>query len=242
MTEPRNPGRRAFLLLASTFASALSPLTRATAQRGGDNGIGGTGYAPPTDARDNGLGGTGVVGTIRRFGSIYVNDARIAYPRNARVTIDGRPARANDLRIGHVVTLIANGPEGGLATRAIAVTHEVIGPVESLADGRARILGQDVALPEGAKVKTGQTVAVSGLRMPDQTIAASLIEHAPAGRTLVTGVIEKDGRGGFVVGGLPLTGVGAQNVGQPHAPGWRAAERRVRDDGRRTHGGRAGGR
>ncbi|HMN72551.1 MAG TPA: hypothetical protein PKA55_11865 [Rhodoblastus sp.] len=213
MSDPRNPARRAFLLLASTFAVVVRPL-RAAAQRGGDNGIGGTGYAPPVSERDNGLGGTGVVGTIRRFGSIYVNEARIAYPRNARVTIDGRPARAGDLRIGHVVTLIAEGPRDALATHAIAVAHEVIGPVESLSGRRAKILGQDVILPKGAKAKRGQTLAVSGLRTPDRTIAASLIERAPAGRSLVTGLVERGADGGLTIGGLAIEGVGADAVGR----------------------------
>lgn len=214
MTAPRNPARRAFLLLASTLAATLPALSRARAQRGGDNGIGGTGYAPPVGERDNGLGGTGVIGTIRRFGSIYVNNARIAYPRNARVTIDGRPARANDLRIGHVVTLLASGPEGGLATQAIAVTHEVVGVVESVSDGQARVLGQDVILPRGAKVRQGQTIAVSGLRTPDQTIVASLIEKAPPGRALVTGVVEQNAQGGLMVGNLPMQGLASETMGQ----------------------------
>ena len=219
MREPRNPGRRAFLLLASTAAAAFLQPSLAGAQRGGDNGIGGTGYAPPTDQRengprDNGLGGTGVVGTIRRFGSIYVNDARIAYPRDARVTIDGRPARASDLRIGHVVTLLAEGPQTGLATKAIAVTHEVIGPVESIEDGRAVVLGQDVILPKGAKVKEGQTIAVSGLRLPDQTIVASLIEKAPAGAALVTGVVDQNAQGALTIGNLSVRGLATDVMGQ----------------------------
>ncbi|KMO10044.1 hypothetical protein QR78_30955, partial [Methylobacterium indicum] len=56
-----------------------------------DQGIGGTGIRPgPDDEGDRGIGGTGVVGTIRGFGSIIVNDLRIAYPPEVRVTIDGR--------------------------------------------------------------------------------------------------------------------------------------------------------
>lgn len=214
MSEPRNPARRAFLLLASTIAAGLLTSPRANAQRGGDNGIGGTGYAPPVSERDNGLGGTGVVGTIRRFGSIYVNDARIAYPRDTSVTIDGRAARASDLRIGHVVTLLAQGPQNGLATRAIAVTHEVIGPVEAVENGRATVLGQEVILPKAAKVKTGQTIAVSGLRTPDQTIVASLIEKAPAGVAMVTGVVDQNAQGGLVVGNLAVRGLPSEVMGQ----------------------------
>ncbi|PJI51852.1 hypothetical protein CTI14_52480, partial [Methylobacterium radiotolerans] len=41
---------------------------------------------------DRGIGGTGVIGTIRRFGSIVVNDLRIAYPPEVEVRIDGTAA------------------------------------------------------------------------------------------------------------------------------------------------------
>ena len=49
---------------------------------------------PPTYEGDRGIGGTGVIGTIRRFGSIVVNDLRIAYPEDVQVHIDGTPATA----------------------------------------------------------------------------------------------------------------------------------------------------
>ena len=74
------------------------------------------------------LFGTGVIGTIRRFGSIIVNDLRIAYPPEVEVRIDGAVARAADLKIGHVVHVVARPEGGGLATRRIDVTSEVVGP------------------------------------------------------------------------------------------------------------------
>ncbi|TXN24582.1 hypothetical protein [Methylobacterium sp. WL9] len=51
-------------------------------------------HAQQADPSDRGIGGTGVIGTIRRFGSIVVNDLRIGYPHDVAVRIDGAPARA----------------------------------------------------------------------------------------------------------------------------------------------------
>ena len=97
------PTRR--LVLRLLAGAALSP-GRAVAQEAPrDQGIGGTGARPTeppgqgvgqgvgqgTGEGDRGIGGTGVIGTIRRFGSIVVNDLRIAYPDDVTVRIDGRP-------------------------------------------------------------------------------------------------------------------------------------------------------
>ncbi len=45
-----------------------------------------------------------MIGTIRRFGSIIVNDLRIAYPKDVAVRIDDAPATAADLKIGQSCT------------------------------------------------------------------------------------------------------------------------------------------
>ena len=110
------PSRRHVLgLLASAaFLPGRAPAQEAPIR---DQGIGGTG-ARPTDTPgegDRGIGGTGVIGTIRRFGSIVVNDLRIAYPDDVAVRIDGAPARASDLRVGHVVRVVARSEGTGLA-------------------------------------------------------------------------------------------------------------------------------
>ena len=80
--------------------------------------------------RDRGIGGTGVIGTIRRFGSIVVNDLRIAYPADVTVLVDGEVKSAAALHLGQVVEVVAQGGPGALATRRIEVTSEVVGPVD----------------------------------------------------------------------------------------------------------------
>jgi hypothetical protein len=215
LSRPAHPTRRGLLaLLAGTalaWPHAARPQTGAEPPQ--DRGIGGTGARPEPDEGldgDRGIGGTGVIGTIRRFGSIVVNGLRIAYPTDVRVTIDGRPARAADLRIGHVVRVVARGPEGGLSTRAIAVTSEVVGPVEASAPGRLTVLGQTVStesLPTGRNFAVGERVAVSGLRRGDGTVVASLIEPRADGPDRVAGPVRRGPDGVARIGGLALDGL-----------------------------------
>ncbi|MCX4197091.1 hypothetical protein OMR07_17215, partial [Methylobacterium organophilum] len=133
---------RRFVLRLLAGAATLLPGTIRSQESPRDQGIGGTGMMRTDEPRngslgegDRGIGGTGVIGTIRRFGSIVVNDLRIAYPPEVEVRIDGTAARAADLKIGQVVHVVARPEGGGLATRRIDVTSEVVGPVESVAPG-----------------------------------------------------------------------------------------------------------
>ncbi|KQT46494.1 hypothetical protein ASG52_12225 [Methylobacterium sp. Leaf456] len=215
MSRPDHPTRRGLLaLLAGTALAWPHPVRpQAGAEPPQDRGISGTGARPEPEelpGGDRGIGGTGVIGTIRRFGSVWVNGLRIAYPADVRITIDGRPARAADLRIGHVVRVVARGAEGHLSTRAIAVTREVVGPVEALAPGRLTVLGQTVAtegLASGKDFPVGERVAVSGLRRGDGTIVASLIEPRPDGPDRVAGPVRRGPDGTARIGALALDGL-----------------------------------
>ncbi|PXW65489.1 DUF5666 domain-containing protein [Methylobacterium sp. B4] len=220
MSRP-NPTRRGLLaLLAGTALWRPQPAWPQADDMPSDRGIGGTGARPSEEENpggDRGIGGTGVIGTIRRFGSIVVNDLRIAYPADVRVRIDGVPARAADLKVGHVVRVVARDAEGGLSTRAIDVTSEVIGPVEAVARGRLTVLGQSVATAGIAKAKTfalGERVAVSGLRRPDGTIVASLIEPRPEAPARLAGPVRRGRDGSLRIGGLRLDGLAPALVGR----------------------------
>ncbi|MDP4025653.1 DUF5666 domain-containing protein [Methylobacterium sp. NEAU 140] len=209
--SPRPTRRLVLRLLAG--AAALPAGARAQ-QPPLDQGIGGTGAraAPepaerPPGEGDRGIGGTGVIGTIRRFGSIVVNGLRIAYPADVAVRIDGAPATAADLRIGQVVQVVARPGDGGLATRRIDVTSEVVGPVDAAAPGRLTVLGQRVMTGDlPGDWKPGIRVAVSGLRRPDGVIVASLIETRPAGPDRVAGPVSRDADGTLRIGALRLEG------------------------------------
>lgn len=211
------PNRR-FVLRLLAGAATLLPSPARPQETPRDQGIGGTGMMRTDGPRDGssngslgegdrGIGGTGVIGTIRRFGSIIVNDLRIAYPPEVEVRIDGAPAKAADLRIGHVVHVVARPESGSLATRRIDVASEVVGPVEAAAPGRLIVLGQRVSTAGlSGDWKPGARVAVSGLRRPDGVIVASLVEPREAGPDRVAGPVRRGADGALRIGSLRLTG------------------------------------
>ncbi len=202
---------------------AGSSAARAQVRRGSDQGIGGTGI---TRGHDQGIGGTGIVGVIQRFGSIFVNGERIGYAPNVPVRIDGEPASAKALKIGHLARVLAfSQANGSLITRSINVVSEVTGPIESVKNGEMIVLGQRIiAAGHESWGRPGTNVAVFGLRRIDGVIVASLVEQRLDATTRVSGPVERD-RGGLRIGGLRLNGVDAMLVG-----------RRVQADGRVTQG------
>ena len=203
-------------LLALLVTTALGSLLRGAKAGPLDQGIGGTGAAPPTGEADRGIGGTGVIGTIRKFGSIIVNDLRISYPPDVAVLIDGRSASASDLRIGQVVRVDAAGATSTLSTRIIDVTCEVVGGIERVGAKQIIVLGQTVITAGLGKphYHVGDTVAVSGLRRNDGVIVASLIEKRPGVESRVAGPVRLDNDGGLKIGDLRLTGLDPALVGE----------------------------
>ena len=205
------------------FELGLGWLARAAAQGqpGEDRGIGGTGVAPadPVErlGQDRGIGGTGVVGTIRRFGSIVVNDLHVTFLPTVRVTIDDLPATSRDLRLGHVVEVLAHGRIGRLRTTEIAVRSEVVGPIDSVEEDGFTVLGQKVVL-ESRKLSTGrhpgEVVAVSGLRRSDGSIVASLVEPRPAAVSRLRGPLRADESGVLTIGALRIAGLEPKLAGR----------------------------
>ena len=185
------------LLSAAGFAHAQGEQPR-------DRGIGGTGAAPDVPDGDRGIGGTGVIGTIRRFGSIIVNDLRISYPADAEVRIDGERATAAALKIGHVVRTVAVGREGRLSTNRIEVVSEVVGRIERIGAGTMDLLGQRVETADAEAWRLGERVAVFGQRRTDGTIVASLVEARDTGPSLVAGPVRTLPDGALAIGDLRL--------------------------------------
>ena len=225
MSEDRIPParftRRA--VAAMLFEIGLAGLARAAAQGqpGEDRGIGGTGVAPADSAersgQDRGIGGTGVIGTIRRFGSIVVNDLHVTFPPSVRVTIDDLPATSRDLRLGHVVEVLAHGRSGKLRTTVIAVRSEVVGPIDSVEQDGFKVLGQRIVLEPGKLSigrHPGEVVAVSGLRRPDGSVVASLVEPRPGAVSRLRGSLRADEGGGLTIGTLRIAGLEPKLAGR----------------------------
>lgn len=205
------------------FEIGLGWLARAAAQGqpGEDRGIGGTGVAPADSAersgQDRGIGGTGVIGTIRRFGSIVVNDLHVTFPSSVRVTIDDLPATSRDLRLGHVVEVLAHGRSGRLETTEVAVRSEVVGPIDAVEEDGFTVLGQRVVLEPG-KLSTGhhpgEVVAVSGLRRSDGSVVASLVEPRPGAVSRLRGPLRADESGVLTIGALRIAGLEPKLAGR----------------------------
>lgn len=175
-----------------------------------DRGIGGTGISAMP-----GSGAIGFLGSIQRFGSIYVNGDRISYPADADVRIDGRRRSVRDLMIGQVVKTVAIPQDGRLVTDRITIDSEVVGAIASLDGARMVVLGQTVDMgTTGTSAFTlGERVAVSGIRRLDGTIEARLVEPAGARMDQVVGPAVY--RGWLLaIGGLSLFGPDARFDGQ----------------------------
>ena len=186
-----------------------------------DRGLGGTGAAPvdpsETLGQDRGIGGTGVIGTIRRFGSILVNDLRVTFPADVSVSIDGRRASPRDLRLGHVVRVLARDRGGVLETRAIVADSEVVGPMEARVEDGLVVLGQRVVLGDGValpRVRRGDVLAVSGLRRPDGAIVATLVERRRFAASRLNGPVTATPDGALAVGGTPVAGLAPELLGR----------------------------
>ena len=202
----RRPTRRDFLTLgAAVPAVVFSLLARAT-EPSKDQGIGGTGWTAGTDG-DQGIGGTGIVGTIQRFGSIFVNDVRVGYQPDVPVWIDGVRAAASSLKVGHVVRVAVVQEAAGVVTPAIHVTSEVVGPVDRVTAGSIWVLGQRVdisGIAKGLKIATGDILAVHGIRRPDGTIVASLVEARPQETQYLVRGLARVTSGALLVGRLKI--------------------------------------
>ncbi|WPP05683.1 DUF5666 domain-containing protein [Methylocella tundrae] len=218
MSVPPPLSRRSFLAIFAALPGVAGWAPRGIAGPR-DQGIGGTGATSGNeDDGDRGIGGTGVIGTIRRFGSIIVNDLRIAYPKDVTVKIDGEDASAAALKIGQVVRVVAVADDDHFSTRRINVTSEVVGRVEKTGAKSLTVLSQTVSIaslpPAQRRWSVGDHVAISGLRRPDGSIVASLIEKRGTSLEQVAGPVAIAADGSPMVGGLKLTRVDPGLIGQ----------------------------
>lgn len=143
-------------------------------------GIGGTGIG---DGNGNGgIGGTGIgtgfIGRIDAFGSIWVNGEEIFYDPDIPVQFGGLEGDISDLKIGHVVQVVAHPDKSGVlqATR-LSVRFAVVGEVQSVTMDTATIFDEPVIFPANSpRPKPGEMLAVSGFQRSDGTIIASRID------------------------------------------------------------------
>ena len=165
------------------------------------NGLGGSGRQAP-DIIENGLGGSGkqasgkaaILGPISAFGSIWVNDRHIQLPDSTEYLIAGSKAQRSDLRLGQMVAVLADSlDDSDYQALEVHLLFNVIANLESIDIGKNKtaqlsLLGQSVLLDAETRIvnqsgdilsqqqlKTGERIAISGLRMPNQQIKATLL-------------------------------------------------------------------
>ena len=187
------------LMAASSAGAGQKPIGASA-----DEGIGGTGQSVNGET-DHGIGGTGAFGAIQRFGSIFVNGHRITYAPDVPVDIDGAQAKADALRLGHVVRVVLKGSFEKPSASAIHVTSEVIGPIERIGSKDISVLSQTIEFAprlHKTKLGLGKVVAVHGIRKPDGTIVATRIESRPANSEFVLRGVARGRKGRLQIGNL----------------------------------------
>lgn len=169
-----------------------------------DRGIGGSGLL----ADERGIGGSGirlqdaaterwlaqlekgervgVVGTIRDFGSIWVNGLHIEYDQQTSISEDGVAISATQMMIGQRVLVTAQQLDGALVADQIELVHEVIGPVSAVEGNVVTVLGQRVLIDDSSALyldgkalpDVGDWIEVAGPRDSQQQIRASYVGEA----------------------------------------------------------------
>ena len=184
----KNIYKALIFFLITGASSCVSDYTNinATNDEDKDIGLGGTGLLANTNS---GLGGTGVIGEITGFGSIFINGIEIEYDNNTPFTIDGNKAAPQQLRIGDVVEVLTTDAKSHTQAQIINLRHEVIGRVESVNQHTFSyvVQGQTIIQRSGKDdlPKTGETVAVSGIRIDEKTIMSTRVMPADSTKTLL---------------------------------------------------------
>ena len=171
-------------------------------------------------------------GTASGYGSVYVNGTRFS-TTSARIRIDGVDATEDDLRVG--MQLQIDGDV--LAARADVIEHDrdLRGPVDAidrdnaaLPDATLQVLGQRVQVNSLTRylgvtldtLDTDDLIDVSGLRVADDTVLATLVTlrdgfYTPASATVdvegtvsaLRGTIATVGQAQVELSGTALSGV-----------------------------------
>ena len=158
-------------------------------------GLGGTGQVA-----EGGLGGTGIVGVVTGFGSICVNGVKVDFDGDTPVQRDGRPSSLNELAVGQVVALRAQGEGERFQAERIAVLDAVVGPLGMLdrSTGQLEVMGQRgtaLELQDLVGIAVGDWVRVSGQRRADGEIRATRVQAVPPGEALLVGSASRDPAG-----------------------------------------------
>jgi hypothetical protein len=156
-----------------------------------ENGLGGSGKHLLDKKSSN---KAAILGPISAFGSIWVNDRHIQLPDSTEYLIAGKGAKRSDLRLGQMVAVLADSlDDSDYQALEVHLLFNVIGPLNAIEKDKGQLtklslLGQTVLIDNDTRIvnqsgttitlqqlNTGEHVAISGLRMPNQEIKATLV-------------------------------------------------------------------
>lgn len=156
-----------------------------------ENGLGGSGKQAS--------GKAAILGPISAFGSIWVNDRHIQLPNSTEYLIAGNNAQRSDLRLGQVVAVLADSlDDSDYQALEVHLMFNVIGKLETIEltesekgdqqPTKLALMGQTVLIDNDTRIvnhtgerltqrqlQSGEQIAISGLRMPNQEIKATLL-------------------------------------------------------------------
>lgn len=195
-------------------------------------------WAFAADEREGGLVGTGVIGVlgvVTGLGSIHVNGMRITYDPALRVETAFGSASPDTIVPGHTVQIEARRRNGAWVARSIQRHHPLIAPVEAIGQGRIRVLGTTVEIPESititGTVRRGTWIDVSGL-WRGSTLVASRVETVPPQRIIaLRGTLTGSAATGWYVGGVRVAGIRSTHLKAGQAIAVRGRAVRTRDGG-----------
>ncbi len=160
-----------FILLFLTSCSTTPPTVASASM----TGFGGTGHKP------SGFGGTGIVGTVTKFGSIWVNGVEVEYGHNTQV--HSRLAAREKLKLGQQVVLETLPNAHKIETRRISVYYPVAGRITRVRGNQITINNRYVVnthrarRDRGVNLRVGEHVAINGFANSRNTWTATRINR-----------------------------------------------------------------
>ena len=150
------------------------------------SGFGGTGYKPSsgfggTGKTSSGFGGTGIVGTVTRFGSIWVNGIEVDYGKNAQISSD--LLEKDTLKLGQQVVLETLPLTDKTVTKKIHIYYPIAGEITHVSkekitiNHRYYIKTNQAKMDKDLRLEKGNFVAINGFSEAPQNWTATRISH-----------------------------------------------------------------
>ncbi|WP_155988734.1 DUF5666 domain-containing protein [Hydrogenovibrio marinus] len=148
-----------------------------------DSGFGGTGKS------SSGFGGTGIIGTITKFGSVWINGIEIGYGNKTHISSNLK--KQDRLKLGQQVLLLTDPRNDKTITRQIEIFYPIAGKVTELSSDEVVVSGKykvqinkETLVDRDLKLSKNQYVAVSGYQIAGKQWVATRLNTNDQQKTL----------------------------------------------------------